>query len=94
MSEAADKKSRRFSLPKARGSEWANYTVVLVLAMVQLRIGHHILEGKGGNWIALFALFSMLNFQRILALDVLLRPALLSLFWIWAITAGIQLYFI
>ena len=93
MTEAAAIKARRFALPKARGAEWANYTLVLVLALVQLRIGHHILDGKGGNWVGLFALFCMLTFQRLLALDVLLRFALSSLFWIWAVTAGIHLFF-
>lgn len=91
--EPAAIKARRFALPKARGAEWANYTGVLILGLVQLRMGHHILDGKGGNWVGQFALFSMLTFQRLLALDVLLRLAISSLFWIWAVPAIIYLFF-
>jgi hypothetical protein len=34
----------------------------------------------------------MLTFQRLLALDVLLRPALWSLGLVWAVTAYIHLF--
>ena len=91
--ETAATKPRRFAIPKAKGSEWTNYTLVLILALVQLRIGHHVLDSKGGNWVGLFALFTMLTFQRLLALDVLLHLAISSLFWIWAVPASIYLFF-
>jgi hypothetical protein len=93
MTETIATKSRRFALPKARGSEWANYSLVIIFALVQLRIGHHILDGKGGNWVGQFLLFSAFTFQRLLALDVLLRPALWSLGLVWAVTACIYLFF-
>jgi hypothetical protein len=94
MTETAATKPRRFALPNARGAEWASYTLLLVFALAQLRTGHHILEeSKGDNWVGLFLVFSALTFQRLLTLDVLLRPALWSLGLIWAITACIHLFF-
>ena len=94
MTETAAIKVRRFALPKARGAEWASYTLLLIFALAQLRTGHHILEeSRGGNWVGLFLLFSALTYQRLLALDVLLRPALWSLGLVWAITACFHLFF-
>ena len=92
MTETVTKKARRFALPEARGSEWVSYTLLLIFALAQLRLGHHILNSEGENNVGLFLLFSALTFQRLLALDVLLRPALWSLGLIWAVTACIHLF--